>query len=612
MILCSKYWVYLLLFATAVLHGSYTYDIYTDPGSQLTVKLTPGFEEMPRRGFLPIFVEIMNGSGSSKTWQVRSFGSSQFDYALSAETRWKTNLTVPAGQRRTFEIQIPLIEANYNSSLFIKVTGPSTDDGISLDNVSYMRGGSFSIGSNSILRKRSFTYRPYLDLVNLSLASGTGTFDSRITSWRGFAGVDLIWFSQREWEALKPENRSAILDWVAQGGEFRLLKDKGVPADMDVQALPISGEGISLYGTGLIHVFPYMDFEDPLAWDNSSVQSPEERRKLIDEVVSRLDEPEFQFWILREEPIPDKRLLLDELKSAPSIVTPLDQFYSPPEVEAPLVIASVIGFALVIGPVNFWVLARGRNRFRLIFTTPVIAGVFCFLIVLLILFSDGIGGEGRIGRFIILMPETRQEVRFESRYAMTGMLLNRSFRFAEGSWTEPLGSWVTGGLSMQIQGTYGNEGTKFWGNWFGSRRVQGLSTTQVQPSRSEFEIRQGVDGPVVISSFPGFLPELYLVGPEGKTFYAATNVLTGKPANLDEVSERQFIEWVRNSFNRLDQSLLSKIQNLSIEPSQIYASIESYAGDDSLTLNSISWENYQSIVTSPVDTTGLSRQEAGE
>jgi hypothetical protein len=269
----------------------------------------------------------------------------------------------------------------------------------------------------------------------------------------------------------------------------------------------------------------------------------------------------------------------------------------------------VLAFGIVVGPVNLWVFARGRKRYRLLFTTPLISVAFCVLISVFILAADGVGGEGQTARLFMLPEGSNQEVLIEEQYARTGLLLGRTFEPGEGAWPVPLGSQATGGRGLRLDGTYGFNADTCWGAWFGSRRVQGVALTQIRPTRAGFEIQHRDGKLAVISSFPGTCPELYLATDEG-TIYHARDVTTGKPAPLEPAPYREFESWMKTALSRFGESTMDKLKPMDIQPGHIYASVEHYTGDSPQTVSGIDWQPYTGLVIAAAKNAPTATEEA--
>lgn len=65
-------------------------------------------------------------------------------------------------------------------------------------------------------------------------------------------------------------------------------------------------------------------------------------------------------------------------------------------------------FAIVIGPLNYWLLHRKGKQLLLIFTTPVISIIFCLLVILFITFREGWRSHGATYGFTVLDQKAHQ------------------------------------------------------------------------------------------------------------------------------------------------------------------------------------------------------------
>ncbi len=592
--------------------------IATGAGSKLDVVVTECFMGLVQHGYFPLKVEITNGSNSEKTWTISAKYDDYGYYGGSFDVEWQQDLTVPAGEKRSFEVLCPVIKTRpYGSGYQVSVQGPSTAGEFWISNSGYTSYSNpiYGLCSDSLRLRYSGRIRNYLENNNTNLLSDDTEIGFLLRDWRGYSGVDMLWFQQSDWEKLRPDEQRPILEWVAQGGDLRILKDKGTPTTQAVSGLPGSGSGLIAHGAGVVRVYPYLSDEELFQYNTSQISSTLEmndKQSYSDKVIEVYDELGANFWMksARKRGTLTESFLTAVSEPGSTKATPVDVsfYYEPKGINFPVVLITMLAFGIIVGPVNLWVFSRGRKRYRLLFTTPLIALVFSGAIYIFIVFADGVGGEGQITRLFILPDGSNQEVLIESQYALTGVLPARTFTPGD-IWAVPLGSRVSGWASLEIEGTYGIHDGTYWGGWFGSRRVQGLSMTSVRPTRSGFEIQSRDDGLYVVSSFPGFCPDLYLLGADGKSFYRAEGVATGNPTRLKPVKKEQAKEFISRVIGHFDDETRTKVHRMNVQPGHIYASMERYTGDTPQTVGSIDWHEYQSFVIAPAKSLPAQRKE---
>lgn len=591
-------------------------------GNTHAVKVEQAFDYLPDSGYMPLRVTVTNPYTTESTWTLvdQTQKSSHASYVDFINTDWQQQLTVPAGQMRTFEILYPVFSSGrswYNDRHFSVQEAERQDDfTIHSSRDSHRRGydnGTFALTSEQLRLKFGEHIALYLDeLPNQSLNSGNGRVYFFPKDWRAYAGIHVFWFQQSDWEKLAADERLPILQWVTQGGDLRILKDANVSDAAAVSGLPNGGTGLIAHGAGVVRVYPHLDAEELFQYPpHLGYAEPVEGRSYYSERVHQIyNELQAPFWVNNgvtqgiSTAAQDRQAL------------PVEMHYQAQQPNSLLVIFLVLVIALLLGPINLWVFARGRKRYRLLVTTPVLSICLCIGIAGFILLNDGIGGEGVYAR-LFLLPGNNQEVVLTVQSSRTGLLLNRTFAIPKDAWLTPAPD-AMGARFPHSQSLYGLNASTGWGNWFGSRRVQNQMVEQIRPSRSGFEIRENDDGLYVVSSFPALCPRLYLIGVDQKA-YRADAVITGRPSPLVPVSFEEFSTWLATAEARLGITIAQRIGRIdSRRPNQIYASVEDYTGSAPLaTPEAIRWQPYASLViasASPapkaIGTTQTNREDA--
>ena len=192
--------------------------------------------------------------------------------------------------------------------------------------------------------------------------------------------------------------RNAIQDWVIKGGKLVLFRS-GTANDAD---LPQGGE----LGIGeVVHWVPGDPFQDSvvrilLAYEVPAAGSP-------------LQNYTWQ-W-------------------------PLALSMGRPEPPGLLIISFVVGFALVIGPLNFLAFAPQGQRHRLFWTTPAIALAASALMGMFIVLSEGLGGRGDRFGIVVNLPQLRKSAIWQEQVSRTGVLASGAFVPSEPSLILPIG-----------------------------------------------------------------------------------------------------------------------------------------------------------------------------
>lgn len=482
------------------------------PGSGVSMKLTNFYEDIPPSGFLPLRVEVKNSTDAARKWVFRSTQSQSGSSAMD----FTTEIHAEAMSEQTVDLLIPITPQAGNSSRYssmqIFVSGYGVAEGRSNLHSPGTSGTPtpyFGMGGELSVKN----WGPLTDLVK---KRGSRTLDGTKlevnmmpSDWRGLAGFQIILFTAAEWRALPAGSRGALLDWVAQGGRLLL----GYEVSSARPDLPPAGA----VGVGTIEHWA------------------------IDELlVSRLDSlldggPDSTAEIVRRDYNWD-------WEPARDIGRP-----EPPQL---MILLFVICFAVIIGPVNFFVFAPAGERHRLFWTTPLISVTASLLMGLFIFFSEGVGGSGR--RFVVMLSLGGQNrsVIWQEQISRTGVLLANSFplsdpasvllpiRLSDGN---PAHTW------RQSSHSYSLTGPLWGGDWFRSRRTQAQAVVTVTPSRGRLEFATGVDGkPVVVSTFENEMGEIWYFDPVGQP-WKGTRLGPGEKVTLARAEAKEFNRWLKET-----------------------------------------------------------------
>jgi len=93
-----------------------------------------------------------------------------------------------------------------------------------------------------------------------------------------------------------------------------------------------------------------------------------------------------------------------------------------------LIFGFILIFALVVGPLNLFVFASGKNRPRLFWTTPLISLIGAGLLAALMIVQDGFGGTGARTTLAVLLPQDKKMAVIQEQVSRTGILLGQPFR----------------------------------------------------------------------------------------------------------------------------------------------------------------------------------------
>jgi hypothetical protein len=377
--------------------------------------------------------------------------------------------------------------------------------------------------------------------------------------WSSFAGVML---TTDEYAGLDAARRSALRAWVALGGQLCLspsAKNKGGEADSNIP-------GSENLGAGQIITFPEPLGDLNVAELSANFENPETDRRAE------------KFAKVREEMAARRAARAAAGGSSPVAVDPMEnttmflatvtvtllkdvQLFAGttglPDRSAltldsgPLFEATkedstgnawlavfLVSFAVIVGPVNLFLLAPAQKRHRLFVTTPLIAVAASLLLGVAILVQDGTGGTGERRACVFLLPGENQAVVIQEQAARTGFLTGRSFAFPDdvAMAVLPFEASISYGVpEVELERGHGRAG----GDWFQSRARQAQQLRRVVPTRARIEeVGTSPNGaPIVQSSLGTTLRDFSFLDATGKTWRVA-ELPSGQRVTLQPIELR--------------------------------------------------------------------------
>jgi hypothetical protein len=483
----------------------------SDSGVQM--RIINYYESIPPEGFLPLRVEIKNFSGARRTWQFRTVHS-QFGFR---SMQFVTSLEVDAGSERAFELLVPIAPGSMTiarySDLLINVSGYAVVNGTSSEHssASGLTPTPFLGMGEALAVKEWGPLRELLEKSHSRALDGS-PIDPRLipADWRGLAGFEVLIFGESEWREIPAPQRNAIQDWVIKGGKLVVFRS-GTANDA---TLPQGGE----LGIGeVVHWVPGDAFQDSVV------------RFVLAKEVPAVGSP-LQNYTWR---------------------WPLALSMGRPEPPGLLIISFVVGFALVIGPLNFLAFAPQGQRHRLFWTTPAIALAASALMGMFIILSEGFGGRGDRFGILVNLPQLRKSALWQEQVSRTGVLASGTFVPSEPSLILPIGLRDSpGGYSASERGkTYLLDGSTWSGDWFRSRTTQAQIFSAVLPTRSQIQLVSSPDSaPSVISSFEETLEDFWYFD-DDEMAWRGQDLRPGEKRPLQRADYKEFEVWWRDALN---------------------------------------------------------------
>ncbi len=450
-------------------------EISLDPEVRATIRITPVAERWSGEGFMPVTVRIENHSDRAREWTLRFVT----DRAYTGEAvRQEVAVGAEAGGTTETVVFVPggASGDQIGASLRVEAEGPGT---------SYGYGQFVHTTSDPILITATTPAQESALFAATNGAPGPKTEISAVdparwpADWRTWSPFRRVVLTDAEFAALDGARRAALRDWVAMGGTLDLYPARG------------RGEaGVEPVGHGAIR----------------RLAASVEEEAALHPAVELHAGPRFAMrdaW--GAEITPERRKALQPGTGALGL-----SFF-------------LLGFGILVGPINLFVFAPAHRRQRLFVTVPLISLAASALMAGYIVVKDGFGGEGSQRGLVLLLPEGNRAVVSQHQVARTGVLLGGGFGLPEDVAMAQLTAKQGPYRGDAPAGTYLRAGAEAGGDWFASRRVQEQALRRLVPTRARVElVAGGRDGaaPVVQSSIGTVLRDFRYVDGEGRLWTA--------------------------------------------------------------------------------------------
>lgn len=545
-----------------------TDDSYGDGGLN-RLKIVSVFDPMPPSGYAPLRVSAVNGSSRDQTLRF-NINSKIESYPSSSSHNSLFSLSVPGGSSLTSVLMAPMAtdyqdRSSYNNHQMEIVLsgGPAR---------TYSHSTRIGTGFPSIAISKSLDDRNGVDLKEAlekksssSSRYGNNDFGCRFTpedvpeDWLSFSGFDYVMLTDLDWSRLRPGTQTALLQWARLGGNLHFYCEGEKPANLPADE--------SDYGLGAIETF---------TWDGKNLNATQ--------TVSR-------YWGRNER----VKQIMDEHSDGSkwSLLQALgDRSFNSWQVVVFLGI-----FAILVGPVNLFVLAPSGRRHRLFYTTPLLSLGASLAMVVIILLQDGVGGKGARFVFVEIEPKEAAAYVTQKQVSRTGVLTGAGFEAKSPALIEPLimpdTSWVKLKKGYNTQSvSLTQNGASREGNFFQSRAEQAHMLHAVVSTRARLELHPSSNpdaAPTLVSALGFTLKELYYCDAQKQFWKLKAPLATGQKADLQKVDAKEMEDWWSE---KVKWQKVDGLDRLKRQPQNyFFASAESAPDFTVETLTSIRWQD---------------------
>lgn len=599
----------LFLLASTALHAQHEIINQSyDDENKTTAKLTPIVGNVPASGYMPMRLTLKNGTKSEKSWKLdfksESNNDNYYGYSRRSENQNLTSefsYTCPPENSKTYDILVPLSTAiiynhtdSASSSLQITLSygGETLSDSI---------GGNQHMGlpatllSTKLFVEHSSRLNSLIPSGSRGYSTGNETYASEFTpstmseDWRAYSGFDVMVCTDEDWLEMTAGAQNAILEWNRLGGKILIYK---LNAASNFKSLKIDDSEEAISKNNIDRSFGNVILQ-PLA------------------DIKSLDLSQLEYIIKETEFTSYKITAINELYAINNKSTgawSLQKALGKLSFSPAYLIMILIGFGILVGPVNLFVFAKAGQRHRLFITTPIIALGASLLLVLIIIIQDGFGGHGQRVQLIEVRADGGENKAYvwQEQVARTGVILGGSFETSSPAYLSPVPidpsrfSRVTrenGGGASNYVAQHGEKGLKASGDWFQSRSVHGHYLESVIPTRSKITLKSNEGAPVINSSFDYKIHSLIYLDDSGQA-WEGTNIAAGETKKLTPINPVDTLKLIHKNHETMTEKLQLKLDSLSKRKNHFIAITDEAPAIS--TLDTINWTHTKSIITGPV------------
>ncbi|MCF7733844.1 MAG: hypothetical protein K9N23_19310 [Akkermansiaceae bacterium] len=525
---------------------------HTDPdGAGIAVEAA--FEPHGRWSFVPLEVTLKQAGGKAAEWQLM--------------------MEAPGYGRGSFRSGVGLLAKTRQTRASILLVGGTTTYYGSSSNPFYLsakRAGGGSVrnsfgGSGG----RNGGTDPLVS-TGLSLSSGGTAFDCTLapSDWRAYAGYSGLVVKESEWNGMAPAARSAIRQWVRLGG--RLVVADATPGSFSGLPVPDSASTGGMVSRGGVKMLT------------------QEGGDTFSSALDQLEQQRDSNWF--HSAIEGNTLNEWEVRAPGLFAAGMGQGV------IVLMILVVLAFAVLVGPVNLFLLAPARRRHRLFFTTPLISLGAGVLLVVAVLLSDGLGGKGRRHVWLESVPAENTAYLVQHQHSRCGAMFSTGFEIPEAAYFAPLSmDHLSGSFEVSLEA----DKVRAEGPWFSSRQEQGFLLAVARPGRGRLELGGTTERPTLTSAFDFPLASCYWLAPDGESWWKCGELGQGTAVALAPATQQEMAAAVAEFTGAAPAEYEPALETATRRPGYFVALAPRVAAIE--THRSIKWDT-RGIVTGPVAT----------
>lgn len=453
-------------------------------------EITSPLNFVPAAGFIPVTISATNRE-SKALRATYSFASHDFYYGTNATTVAAGALDIPALQTASATHWIwrgsNFRRAESQSRVSVSVNTPSGRSEDSLRGIDRESGASIAF-SRAFLTSKDLAPGRSGHFVYTPSGVDVAILDPRTLppDWRALSSLYALYLTPADWDDLPPGVRDAIRTWIGFGGTVGIVGQDRAAALRAADALAPSDVAFGIFATAdpvsalvpselMAHVKGLQEFETAFAIGVPATELDLRSRNRRGSFRQRTN------------------------RTGRNQSFPLRDSFGRREIPYLAICMLLFGFAVLVGPASLRLWAGPGKRHRLFLTTPIFSIAASALLLVVMLFQDGLGIKGRRFTVVDLAPANRSQPEalvYQEQFARAGMVSGGGFPIEQG--LMPIIPVET------IETTLAVRGDQAVGPWISSRRDSSLAFAGAVPLRwrishdgaSEDSLQLHIEAPV--------------------------------------------------------------------------------------------------------------------
>jgi hypothetical protein len=298
------------------------------------------------------------------------------------------------------------------------------------------------------------------------------------TNWLGYTSLRAVVIGPSEWTQLSEDQKNGLRAWTACGGDLFL-------ADGDMRTfVPAASPQAGIGADGQVHAYFFGRVH--------TLSSEFIAETGLDRVLSERQLLQDDNWALPANRARDWGVI-----AARGFRLPIPGIEGVP---ARAYFSILIVFAVLIGPINYWILWRKRREVLFVLTAPFISAIFIVLLAGYVVVGEGLSVSGRVVSFTML-DEVRHQATTRATISLyaAGMTPGGGLNFPRDVAVFSLGLDGKGSRERQLLDL--TEAQRFYGGMIQARSPANFEQIGTRAARERLTFTRSAAGTSVVNGF---------------------------------------------------------------------------------------------------------------